>query len=51
MSFKVTNPFALTTPTIRHFTYFTISIASLLNKGILADILYLSIIIWVRNLI
>lgn len=39
MSFKVTNPFALIAPTIRHFAYLAISVASLLYKGILADIL------------
>lgn len=38
MSFKVTNPFALIAPTIRHFAYLAISIASLLYKNILADI-------------
>ena len=38
MSFNVTNPFALITPTIRHFAYLAISVASLLYKNILADI-------------
>ena len=38
MFFEVTNPFALITSTIRHFTDFTISITSLLYKGISAGV-------------
>ena len=32
------NPLTLIAPTIRHFAYLAISVASLLNKNILADI-------------
>lgn len=48
MSFKVANPFALIIPTIRHFAYLAISVASLLYKDISADIFNFIVMLFSR---